>query len=38
MQQLLTGKQRLQGFEGEWVVKRLGDVKAEGDQRPPRIK
>lgn len=26
MQQLLTGKQRLPGFGGEWEVKRLGDV------------
>lgn len=26
MQQLLTGKQRLPGFSGEWVVKRFGDV------------
>ncbi|MDR3299944.1 MAG: restriction endonuclease subunit S [Candidatus Accumulibacter sp.] len=26
MQQLLTGKTRLPGFDGEWVVKRLGDV------------
>lgn len=26
MQQLLTGKTRLPGFEGEWVVKRLGDL------------
>ncbi len=26
MQQLLTGKQRLPGFEGEWVVKLLGEV------------
>jgi type I restriction enzyme, S subunit len=26
MQQLLTGKKRLPGFEGEWEVKRLGDV------------
>jgi len=26
MQQLLTGKQRLPGFEGEWEVKRLADV------------
>ena len=26
MQQLLTGKTRLAGFEGEWEVKRLGDV------------
>jgi len=26
MQQLLTGKQRLPGFQGEWEVKRLGEV------------
>ncbi|WP_300635387.1 restriction endonuclease subunit S [Pseudomonas sp.] len=26
MQQLLTGKVRLRGFYGEWVVKRLGEV------------
>jgi type I restriction enzyme, S subunit len=26
MQQLLTGKARLPGFEGEWVEKRLGDI------------
>ena len=26
MQELLTGKRRLPGFEGEWVVKRLGDI------------
>jgi len=26
MQELLTGKRRLQGFEGEWVLKRLGDI------------
>lgn len=26
MQQLLTGKTRLQGFSGEWEAKRLGDV------------
>lgn len=26
MQQLLTGKQRLPGFSGEWKVKRIGDV------------
>ncbi len=26
MQELLTGKQRLPGFSGEWEVKRLGDV------------
>jgi type I restriction enzyme, S subunit len=26
MQQLLSGKTRLPGFQGEWVVKRLGDV------------
>ena len=28
MQQLLTGKQRLPGFTGEWEVKQLGDVAA----------
>lgn len=26
MQELLTGKRRLPGFEGEWVEKRLGEV------------
>jgi type I restriction enzyme S subunit len=26
MQQLLTGKKRLPGFSGDWVVNRLGDV------------
>ena len=26
MQELLTGKRRLPGFEGEWEVKKLGDV------------
>jgi type I restriction enzyme S subunit len=26
MQELLTGKRRLPGVEGEWVVKRLGDI------------
>ncbi|MFM7887674.1 MAG: restriction endonuclease subunit S [Pseudanabaena sp.] len=26
MQQLLTGKQQLEGFSGDWEVKRLGDV------------
>lgn len=26
MQQLLTGKKRLPGFSGEWVVKKLGEV------------
>lgn len=26
MQQLLTGKQRLPGFSGEWKVRRLGDL------------
>ena len=26
MQQLLTGKKRLPGFDGEWKMKRLGDV------------
>ena len=28
MQQLLTGKQRLPGFSGEWEVKRLGEIAA----------
>ena len=28
MQQLLTGKQRLPGFSGEWEMKRLGDLGA----------
>jgi type I restriction enzyme S subunit len=28
MQQLLTGKQRLPGFSGEWETRRLGDVAA----------
>ena len=26
MQELLTGKKRLEGFKGEWVVKRLGEI------------
>lgn len=26
MQQLLTGKRRLPGFSGEWVIKKLGDI------------
>ena len=26
MQELLTGKRRLPGFEGEWEVKRLGEI------------
>jgi type I restriction enzyme S subunit len=26
MQELLTGKRRLPGFEGEWEVKKLGDI------------
>jgi len=37
MQQLLTGKQRLLGFSGEWEVKHLGDVfnvTAGGDFEP----
>lgn len=28
MQQLLTGKKRLKGFEGEWVVKKIKDICA----------
>lgn len=36
MQQLLTGKQRLPGFSGEWEVKRLGDILKEiGDGATP---
>src|SRR5437667_919449 len=36
MQDLLTGKERLPGFSGEWDVKRLGDViKAIGDGATP---
>jgi type I restriction enzyme S subunit len=36
MQQLLTGQTRLQGFSGEWEVKRLGDIAAanKGRQLP----
>jgi type I restriction enzyme, S subunit len=38
MQQLLTGKQRLAGFDGEWAVKRLEDVvdKLVGGGTPSR--
>ena len=32
MQQLLTGKKRLPGFEGEWLVCRLGDLFAERNE------
>lgn len=32
MQQLLTGKKRLPGFEGEWEVCRLGDLFAERNE------
>ena len=35
MQQLLTGNLRLQGFTGEWVVKRLGDVAEMGSGGTP---
>lgn len=35
MQQLLTGKERLPGFTGEWVVKRLGDVAEMGSGGTP---
>ena len=40
MQQLLTGKQRLPGFTGEWEVKRLGDVGeiVTGSTPPTQIK
>ena len=36
MQQLLTGQTRLQGFSGEWEVKRLGDVSEIAMGRTPR--
>ena len=32
MQQLLTGKTRLPGFEGEWEEKRLGDITIVNDR------
>jgi type I restriction enzyme S subunit len=35
MQQLLTGKQCLPGFTGEWEVKRLGDVAEMGSGGTP---
>lgn len=40
MQQLLTGKQRLPGFSGEWEVKPLGDVGeiVTGSTPPTEIK
>ncbi len=34
MQELLTGKRRLPGFSGEWVVNRLGDVAEIIDPHP----
>lgn len=38
MQQLLTGQTRLPGFEGEWEVKRLGDVATikDGTHQTPK--
>jgi type I restriction enzyme S subunit len=33
MQQLLTGKKRLTGFEGEWVEKRVGELLTIGNGR-----
>jgi type I restriction enzyme, S subunit len=38
MQQLLTGQTRLPGFEGDWEVKRLGDVASvkDGTHQTPR--
>ena len=33
MQQLLTGKKRLPGFEGEWETKRLGEVTSIRNQK-----
>ncbi len=40
MQQLLTGKKRLSGFDGEWERKKLGDLfeKIVGGGTPSRIK
>ncbi len=35
MQQLLTGRQRLPGFTGEWEVKRLGEICQIGMGRTP---
>lgn len=35
MQQLLTGQTRLPGFDGEWEMKRLGDVAAMGSGGTP---
>jgi type I restriction enzyme S subunit len=36
MQQLLTGRTRLPGFQGEWEVQRLGDAKLVGGGTPSR--
>jgi type I restriction enzyme S subunit len=40
MQQLLTGKNRLHGFSGEWVPLRLGDIAAmsSGGTPPSKVK
>jgi type I restriction enzyme S subunit len=35
MQELLTGKRRLSGFEGEWEVKKLGEICEIGMGRTP---
>jgi type I restriction enzyme S subunit len=35
MQELLTGKRRLPGFDGEWEIKRLGDICTIGIGRTP---
>ncbi|MEI6031684.1 MAG: restriction endonuclease subunit S [Synechococcaceae cyanobacterium ELA739] len=35
MQELLTGKRRLPGFEGEWEVKRLGEIATISMGRTP---
>ena len=38
MQELLTGKRRLPGFNGEWEVKRLGDIcEIAMGRTPPRL-
>ena len=38
MQQLLTGKTRLSGFEGNWILKRLGEVATirDGTHQTPK--
>ena len=33
MQRLLTGKQRLPGFDGDWTTKRLGEIASKRNER-----